>query len=568
MPIAWDGDRPFRAILHRTDIANNHWQRCPSDPSSLKELAAAGYYLHIQRAPRPRHILTMKTERPDPLATLTDAQRFELLVNGVRDYAIYMLDTRGYVVSWNTGAERFKGYTAQEILGKHFSQFYTDEDRATGFPGKALNTALEQGKFEGEGWRVRKDGTHFWASVVIDPIRDPSGELVGFAKITRDITERKLAAEELERANTALFQSQKMEAVGQLTGGVAHDFNNLLSVLSNGLQVLTTQSRTHLDAKVLDMLQRAVDRGASLTQQLLAFARQQPLKTERSNINNLIRDFEPMLRAGAESVRMEFTLNSQRPTVLIDAARFEAAMLNLVVNARDAMPDGGVIVVDTVDVELGAGTVGGLDAGSFIKVSVRDSGTGMPPEVAARAFEPFFTTKEVGKGTGLGLSQVYGFIKQSGGEVLIRSSNEKGTTIDIYLPALMDDAESVKDFSSRLAVETVLIVDDEPDALTAAAALFRSIGYEVVTASDAAGAIDVLTNRPGIDIVFSDVTLPGGVSGIELAHRVRELYPAIKIVLASGYPLTVLRQQHSDLGDFSFVTKPYRLAEVARVLRS
>jgi len=510
----------------------------------------------------------MKTERPDPLATLTDAQRFELLVNGVRDYAIYMLDTRGYVVSWNTGAERFKGYTAQEILGKHFSQFYTDEDRATGFPGKALNTALEQGKFEGEGWRVRKDGTHFWASVVIDPIRDPSGELVGFAKITRDITERKLAAEELERANTALFQSQKMEAVGQLTGGVAHDFNNLLSVLSNGLQVLTTQSRTHLDAKVLDMMQRAVDRGASLTQQLLAFARQQPLKTERSNINNLIRDFEPMLRAGAESVRMEFTLNSQRPIVLIDAARFEAAMLNLVVNARDAMPDGGVIVIDTVDVELGAGAVGGLDAGSFIKVSVRDSGTGMPPEVAARAFEPFFTTKEVGKGTGLGLSQVYGFIKQSGGEVLIRSSNEKGTTIDIYLPALMDDAESVKDFSSRLAVETVLIVDDEPDALTAAAALFRSIGYEVVTASDAAGAIDVLTNRPGIDIVFSDVTMPGGVSGIELAHRVRELYPAIKIVLASGYPLTVLRQQHSDLGDFSFVTKPYRLAEVARVLRS
>ena len=510
----------------------------------------------------------MKTKQPDQPAALTDAQRFELLVNGVTDYAIYMLDTRGYIVSWNTGAQRFKGYTAQEILGKHFSRFYTDEDRATGFPDRALNTALEHGKFEGEGWRVRKDGTHFWASVVIDPIRDPSGELVGFAKITRDITERKLAAEALERANAELFQAQKMEAVGQLTGGVAHDFNNLLSVLANGLQVLSAQSRTHLDARVLEMMQRAVDRGASLTQQLLAFARQQPLKSERSNLNAIISDFEPMLRAAAESIRMEFTLNSQRPMVILDGARFEAALLNLVVNARDAMPDGGVITIGTEDAELEAGAVGGLDAGAFIKVSVTDSGTGMPPEVAARAFEPFFTTKEVGKGTGLGLSQVYGFIKQSGGEVLIKSSGEKGTTIDIYLPALMGGAESVNDSASRPAAETVLVVDDEPDALTAATALFRNIGYDVVTASDAAGAIDVLTNRPGIDAVLSDVMMPGGVNGIELAHRIHELYPAIKIVLVSGHPLTVLRQQHRDLDHFTFIPKPYRLAEVARALRS
>jgi PAS domain S-box-containing protein len=300
----------------------------------------------------------MKTKQRDEPAALTDAQRFEMLVTGVRDYAIYMLDPHGYIVSWNTGAERFKGYTAQEILGKHFSQFYTDEDRATGFPGKALRTALEQGKFEGEGWRVRKDGTHFWASVVIDPIRNPSGELVGFAKITRDITERKLAAEALERANAALFQSQKMEAVGQLTGGVAHDFNNLLSVISNGLQILTAQSRTHLDAKVLEMMQRTVDRGTALTQQLLAFARQQPLKTERSNLNTLIGEFEPMLRrAGLESIRLEFLLNSQRPIVLLDAARFEASLLNLVVNARDAMPDGGMIVSNGMD----APTYNGID---------------------------------------------------------------------------------------------------------------------------------------------------------------------------------------------------------------
>jgi PAS domain S-box-containing protein len=511
----------------------------------------------------------MKTEQRDQPVPLTDAQRFELLVTSVKDYAIYMLDTRGYVVSWNTGAQRFKGYTATEIIGKHFSLFYTDEDRATGLPDRALRTALAEGKFEGEGWRVRKDGTHFWASVVIDPIRNPSGELVGFAKITRDISERKAAADELERANAALAQSQKMEAVGQLTGGVAHDFNNLLSVLSNGLQVLTAQSRTHLDAKVIEMMQRAVERGASLTQQLLAFARQQPLKNERTNLNALIREFEPMLRrAGIGSIRLEVALDSQRPIALLDAARFESALLNLVVNARDAMPDGGVIVIGTEDVELGAGALGALAAGSFIKVSVMDSGTGMSPAVASRAFEPFFTTKEVGKGTGLGLSQVYGFIKQSGGDVLIRKSDAKGTTIDIYLPASIGDADCVEDFPSRSAVETVLIVDDDPDSLAAAAELFRNIGYEIVMAGDAATAIEVLKHRPGIEIVFSDVMMPGGVSGIELAHRIHELYPAIRIVLASGVPPAVLRRRHGDLGDFTFIPKPYQLAEVARALRS
>lgn len=244
----------------------------------------------------------MKTEQRDQTAALTDAQRFELLVTGVRDHAIYMLDMRGYVVSWNVGAQRLTGYTATEIIGKHFSLFYTDEDRAAGLPDRALHRALEVGKFEGEGWRVRKDGMHFWASVVVDPIRDMSGELVGFAKITRDISERKEAAEALDRANAALVQSQKMEAVGQLTGGVAHDFNNLLSVLANGLQVLTAQSQTHLDMKVLEMMQRAVDRGASLTQQLLAFARQQPLKNETTNLNTLIREFEPMLRRAGNRV--------------------------------------------------------------------------------------------------------------------------------------------------------------------------------------------------------------------------------------------------------------------------
>lgn len=496
-------------------------------------------------------------------------EQFRLLVQGVTDYAIYMLSPSGVVTSWNAGARRIKGYEHDEIVGRHFSCFYTEEDRAKAAPAQTLDIASRDGRAELEGWRVRKDGSRFWAHVVVDAIRDEAGSLIGFAKVTQDITERKQAAEALDRANTALFQSQKMEAIGQLTGGIAHDFNNLLSVLSNGLQVLTAEPRTHGDAKMLEMMQRAVDRGASLTQQLLAFARQQPLEPETLNVNALIREFEPMLsRAGLGSIRLRTALDSRRPTALLDPVRFESALLNLVVNARDAMPDGGVITIGTGDVELAAGAVGTLAAGSFIKVSVTDSGTGMSPEIASRAFEPFFTTKEAGKGTGLGLSQIYGFIAQSGGEVVIKSAAGKGTTIEIYLPVAAGDAESRKDIPDRSVVETVLVVEDEPDLLAAAAALFRSIGYNVATAGDAAAAIEILKNRPGIDIVFSDVMMPGGLSGVELARRVHEQYPAVRIVLASGFPLAALRRQQGDLSDFTFIPKPYRLADVARALRS
>ena len=495
-------------------------------------------------------------------------QQFRLLVHGVTDYAIYLLSPAGEITSWNAGAARIKGYQQHEIVGQHFSRFYTEEDRAKGIPALTLALSARDGRAELEGWRVRKDGSRFWANVVVDAIRDESGTLIGFAKVTRDITERKEAAAALERANAALFQSQKMEAIGQLTGGVAHDFNNLLAVISNGLQVLNAQSRTHLDTRMLDTMQRAVDRGASLTQQLLSFARQQPLKAELHDVNALIRAFEPVLhRAGQDSIRLEVDLASGRTTVSLDGARFEAALLNLVVNARDAMPEGGSIVIRTERRELTAGEVGGLAAGSYIRTAVSDTGTGMPPEVVARAFEPFFTTKELGKGTGLGLSQVYGFITQSGGEVVIRSVAGEGTTIDIYLPAVAAAPATPGDYAANLAAETVLLVDDEPDLLAAASELFRSIGYEVVTASNGLDAVDILMQRPEVDILFSDIVMSRGISGLELARLVREQFPAIKIVLASGYPLAVLRREHGELGEFTFVHKPYRLADLAKALR-
>jgi PAS domain S-box-containing protein len=500
-------------------------------------------------------------------ATRETEEQFRILVQGVTDYAIFMLSPAGVVTSWNVGAERIKGYKQSEILGEHFSRFYTDEDKAAGVPAQILATAARDGRAEREGWRIRKDGSRFWAHVVVDAIRDDDGSLVGFAKVTRDITERKEAALALEKANAALFQSQKMEAIGRLTGGVAHDFNNLLAVLSNGLEVLAIQSRTSIDRKMIEGMRRAIDRGASLTQQLLSFARQQPLQAQLHELNALIRDFAPMLsRAGNRSIRLEYSLDAQSALAIVDAARFEAALLNLVVNAVDAMPDGGTITIRTQIVDSGTAVTPALPAGRYIRVSVTDTGTGMDSDVLAQAFEPFFTTKQAGKGTGLGLSQVYGFIAQSGGDVQLSSELDKGTRVELYLPAA-EPAAPVKVPSAPKA-ETVLLVEDEPDVLGLASELLVSIGYEVVPASSASEAVEILRDRIDIGVVVSDISMPHGISGLDLARLVRSQYPMIRMVLTSGYLPAPLHDDSGQLSDVAFVPKPYRLADLAKALRA
>ena len=505
--------------------------------------------------------ITEKKKAQDALRA--SEERFRLLVQGVSDYAIYMLSPEGVVSNWNVGAQRIKGYSEQEIVGQHFSRFYTEPDRASGLPARALGTAVREGRYEAEGWRQRKDGTSFWAHVIIDAIHDESGELIGFAKVTRDLTEKKAAADALAEANAALFQAQKMESIGQLTGGIAHDFNNLLSVLSSGLEVLTLRGAVS-DMKTLDSMRRAIDRGATLTQQLLAFARQQPLQPETHSVNRLVSGFESVLRRAVHAaIEFEVHLAPEIRSTVIDSARFESALLNLVVNARDAMPEGGRIRIETANVELKEREVNGLAPGSYVQVTVSDTGTGMSPETAQRAFEPFYTTKEVGKGTGLGLSQVYGFIKQSGGEVKIRTAPGEGTAIAIYLPAAPgQDAPAQQD-----STEMVLIVEDEPDLMDVASALYISMGYEVLTASGAQEALALLASRH-IDILFTDVIMPNGMNGVELASHAREHYPDLKIILASGYPLPALKLEHNNLSEFAFVNKPYRLSDLARALRS
>jgi PAS domain S-box-containing protein len=366
-----------------------------------------------------------------------EPRQLALLIRSVTDYAIYMLDPNGYIRSWNPGGERIKGYRDEEIVGEHFSRFYTPEDIARGEPQRGLETARVQGRFEAEAWRLRKDGTRFRANVVIDPIWHED-ELIGYAKITRDVTERYQAQQHLFEAQKALAQSQRLEAIGKLTLGLAHDFNNLLTVIVNSLDLIALQpfASEPRPREWIEAALRASDRGTLLTRQLLAFGRGQTLAPELHDINELLtRSSELYRRACGPTVRFHFELAEQPLRAQVDAAQFEAAVLNLVVNSRDAMPAGGTIVVRTRQVDRAPPDTPDAPAGPHVCVEVIDQGEGMSAEVVERAIEPFFTTKEVGKGSGLGLSQVFGFAKQSGGFATLSSEPGQGTTVCVCLPA-------------------------------------------------------------------------------------------------------------------------------------
>ncbi|WP_245479674.1 hybrid sensor histidine kinase/response regulator [Hansschlegelia zhihuaiae] len=470
-------------------------------------------------------------------------ERFRLLVQGVTDYAIYMLDPDGRVTNWNFGAERIKGYLPQEIIGEHFSRFYTEEDRAAGLPQIGLETALRDGRFEKEGWRVRKDGKRFWANVVIDPIRNEQGELLGFAKITRDITERRETQKALEQAREAFFQAQKMEAIGQLTGGVAHDFNNLLMAILGSLDLLRKrlpqEPRTD---RLLDNAMHAAQRGASLTQRMLAFARRQELKTEPVDAARLVESMNDLLgRSLGGAITVETRFPSGLRPVTADPAQLELALLNLAVNARDAMPNGGEIVISGVERVV---TVQGprLAPGRYLCISVSDTGEGMDEETLARAIEPFFTTKGVGKGTGLGLSMAQGTAEQLGGELVLTSAKGVGTTVELWLPEAIEKAPapapapaaSPPPVPSPVGGLTILLVDDDALVLVSTAEMLEDLGHQVLIASSSEAALALLSTDRQVDLVITDHAMPE-MTGLELAEIVKATRPTLPIILASGF---------------------------------
>ncbi len=513
------------------------------------------------------------TDRHDAVEALRESeQRFRLLVESVVDYSLFMIDREGIVRNWNPGAQRTIGYTADEIVGRHFSVFYTDEDREAGLPARALQTAVDTGKYEVEGWRVRKDGTRFWASIVIDTILEEQGTAIGFAKITRDISERR----ELEMAKEQLYQAQKLETVGQLTGGIAHDFNNLLTAVVGSLSLIMEIASDTRVKRLAEIAIRAADRGAELTSQLLAFARRQTLRPQPSDLNELITVFDALLRrAVGETTSIETKLAPALWVAEVDQAQFQSALLNLIVNARDAMPDGGSLSIETKNVLLDEGAASALteiEPGHYVVVSVRDTGSGMTDESRRRAIEPFFTTKEVGKGSGLGLSQVYGFARQSKGQLEIVSALGKGTTVRIYLPSGGREVEE-KALPNGAAekkprLPTVLAVEDDPDVLDVAIEMLRGLGYQVFSAPNAVEALAILRRDDArIDILFTDIVMPKGMDGIELAREARRLRPKLQILLASGYTRAG-RDGGEDIADDAiFVMKPYQVSVLAESLR-
>ena len=476
------------------------------------------------------------TERRKAEETLRQSEaQFKLLVQGVTDYAIYMLSPEGNIASWNAGAERIKGFSPNEIIGQHFSRFYTPEDNEAGGPKKALEIAAREGRFEKEGWRVRKDGTTFWASVVIDPIRSDTGNIIGFAKITRDITERKRAEMELEQTREALVQSQKMDAVGQLTGGVAHDFNNLLSAVLGSLELL--RKRLPADPKMLRLLDNAISgaqRGAVLTQRMLAFARRQELKSTAVDVAELFRGVTELLQSSVgPSVNISARLASHLQPVMADQNQLELAILNLSLNARDAMPNGGAIVLEAHEDTL---TIGSM-VKPCVCISVTDTGAGMEEATLARAMEPFFTTKGVGKGTGLGLSMVHGMARQLGGALVLKSKKGEGTTAELWIPVAEQGAEDAA--VAATAPQTarplvVLAVDDDALVLFNTVAMLEELGHEVLEASSGKGALEIFEKRADIDLIITDQAMPG-MTGLELAQAAKTLRPAIPIVIATGY---------------------------------
>jgi PAS domain S-box-containing protein len=474
-------------------------------------------------------------------ALRSSEEQFRLLVQGVTDYAIYMLSPEGYITNWNAGAQRIKGYAPAEIIGKHFSRFYTPEDRARDLPAKALEIAAREGKFEAEGRRVRKDGSHFWSHVIIDPIRNDQGTIIGFAKITRDITERKEAQDTLDRAREALFQSQKMDAVGQLTGGVAHDFNNLLMAVLGSLELL--RKRLPDDPAQLRLVDNAIlgaKRGATLTQRMLSFARRQELDAHPLDVARLVRGMTDLLeRTLGADTQIETDFPNTLGHVLADENQLELAVLNLCVNARDAMKRGGRILIKARQEAVDLRHASGLKPGDYICLSVTDTGEGMDAETLARASEPFFTTKGVGKGTGLGLSMVHGMAEQMGGQLVLSSRPGEGTSAEIWLPAVAGAAQpagAVVGASDPQAAERkfrVLAVDDDRLVLFNTVAMLEDLGHVAVEAGSGAEALELLRNQD-FDLVITDQSMPK-MTGVQLMDAIRKDWPGLPMILATGY---------------------------------
>lgn len=533
-------------------------------------------------------------------------ERFRLVVDSLQDYAVFMMDPEGRVSSWNRGAERIGGWKQQEVIGELFGRFYIPEDREKGLPALALREAATESRYEEEGWRIRKDGTRFWANLVVTALMDDNGALVGFSAIIRDLTERKRAEEELTRLNAELeerfaekaaelgqtigereklqaqlLQAQKMEGIGTLAGGIAHDMNNILNVISGYASlILQNPGNTEKVAEGLEVIKETVDRGASLVQQLLASARKSELKFEQIHVNGVLEKLHGLLKETfPKTIDVRLELDPTLPSVIADSNLLHQAVLNLCLNARDAMPSGGTLQVITRRVAGAALRRIFQDASAkqYTCITVKDTGVGMNAAIQSRIFEPFFTTKQQGEGTGLGLSVVYGIVTNHKGFIDVESEPDQGTTFRICLPVPksretaieVKEQPAVKDGTRPFGKgETILFAEDEARQLRLMQNFLQDKGYRILPAKDGAEAVEIFQcKKDEIGLVILDLGLPK-LNGWEVFRKIKEIDPAVKAIFATGFMTPQIESQLA-LGEASAVImKPYQLDEILEKISS
>ncbi|UGB37100.1 PAS domain-containing protein [Frateuria soli] len=531
------------------------------------------------------------------------SNRLKLILESTTGYGVLTLDLEGRITLWNAGAQRLLGWKEEEVLGKRADIFFTPEDRDQGVLEEEMKCAAESGRAQTDGQRVRKDGSRFFSSGQMMPLRNGGGRLLGYLKVLRDrtmehqtretlergVAERtaELAAtnrqlrsqiEERERVEATLRQMQRLEAVGQLTSGVAHDFNNLLTVITGNISMLERacaekfESDPHIRRR-LTFMKEAAARGAKLTAQLLAFSRRQRLEAKAVDLNGIVAGMRDLLQSSmGGSVQLTMKLQPGLWAALVDPTQIELVILNLAINARDASPVGSELIIETANVALRDPAARPEEPcpGDYVMVAVADHGSGMAPAVLARAFEPFFTTKEVGKGSGLGLAQVYGFAKQSGGGVRIDTREGEGTAVKVYLPRAAGAVAHVEDTPhppvhvASATRQRILLVDDDTDVREVTAAILVERGYEVIEAGSGGSALDVLEREGNaVHLMLMDYAMPG-MNGAEVAREAHARRPSLPILFLTGYADFAA---FKDIGDDRLVSKPFREEDLLSKVR-
>jgi PAS domain S-box-containing protein len=496
-------------------------------------------------------------------------QKLRQLFHAVEQSASFVIitDADGVIEYVNPKLLEVMGYSADEVVGRKPSLWKS----GTADPGvyeTLWHTILDGAAWHGELQNRRKDGSLVTVSAAISPVRDDDGRITHFVGIQEDVTYRREIEEQLRR-------SQRLESIGQLTGGLAHDFNNLLTVVIGNLDLLGEEQE--LQPKSRELVEQALNaslRGAELTRQLLAFARRQSLATQAFDLNALVGSTIALLRRTlGEQIEIRLDLAPDLWPALADAAQVESALTNLALNARDAMPGGGRLTIETGNAHLDAQYAAeNIDAtpGDFVMLGIADTGTGIPAELIDRVVEPFFTTKPQGKGTGLGLSMVYGFAKQSGGHLRIASEMGRGTSIRLYLPRARPDAAAPR--SSRTATQdavaqdaTILVIEDNPDVRLTVVRQLVELGYRTIEAADGAAAWEVLRGNAQIDLLFTDLVMPAGVTGHDVAREALRLRPGLRVLFTSGFPDAAVDR---DVQRHSILIKPYRKQDLAQSIRN